>query len=38
MHLTSRQTLLDWVRRGRLPRASLPAALALCDLPPGPAR
>ncbi|HDX8616112.1 TPA: DUF2157 domain-containing protein, partial [Aeromonas dhakensis] len=38
MHFTSRQTLLDWVRRGRLERASLPAALALCELPPGPAR
>ena len=33
MHFTSRQTLLDWVRRGRLERASLPAALALCELP-----
>ena len=38
MHFTSRQTLLDWVRRGRLARASLPAALALCELPPGPTR
>ncbi len=38
MHFTSRQTLLDWVRRGRLDRAQLPAALTLCELPPGPAR
>ena len=38
MLVTSRQTLLDWVRRGRLPRESLPAALALCDLPPAPVR
>ncbi|HDN9015927.1 TPA: DUF2157 domain-containing protein [Aeromonas salmonicida] len=38
MHFTSRQTLLDWVRRGRLAQAYLPAALALCELPPGPAR
>lgn len=34
MHLTSRQTLLDWVRRGRLPAANLPPALALMGLPP----
>ncbi|MBO2902840.1 DUF2157 domain-containing protein [Aeromonas dhakensis] len=38
MHFTSRQTLLDWVRRGRLDRAQLPAALDLCELPPGLAR
>ncbi|MGL5070332.1 MAG: DUF2157 domain-containing protein [Aeromonas salmonicida] len=38
MHFTSRQTLLDWVRRGRLAQTHLPAALALCDLPPASAR
>ncbi|MFC5705466.1 DUF2157 domain-containing protein [Aeromonas eucrenophila] len=38
MHLTSRQTLLDWVRRGRLAPANLPAALALMGLPPASAR
>lgn len=34
MHLTSRQTLLDWVRRGRLPPEHLSAALTLMGLPP----
>ncbi|MGL4354945.1 MAG: DUF2157 domain-containing protein [Aeromonas popoffii] len=38
MHFTSRQTLLDWVRRGRLAQVQLPAALALCELPPGHSR
>ena len=38
MHHTSRQTLLDWVRRGRLAQDRLPAALALMDLPPASQR
>lgn len=38
MHRTSRQTLLDWVRRGRLAPDRLPAALALLALPPARAR
>lgn len=38
MHFTSRQTLLDWVRRGSLAPERLPAALALLDLPPSAQR
>ncbi|MGY3903792.1 DUF2157 domain-containing protein [Aeromonas lusitana] len=38
MHHTSRQTLLDWVRRGRLAPERLPAALAQLNLPPAEPR
>ncbi|WP_421206549.1 DUF2157 domain-containing protein [Aeromonas enteropelogenes] len=38
MHKVSRETLLEWVRQGRLAPERLDAALALAELPPSPAR
>lgn len=38
MHNVSRETLLEWVKQGRLAPEKLADALTLADLPPHPAR